>query len=175
MAPEILHGQAYTKSVDWWSYGTLMFEMFTGLPPFYSTDVQQMYTKIITAPLVIPDFISPEGRSILQGLLERDPAKRLGDAKIIKAHPFFRVSLPFACKTNNLQFAQGMDWQKLVEKEIVPPYIPPVGKDPASVEMIADEFKNQKVEMTYVENKLTTEQQANFKNFTYVSTGVLDQ
>jgi serine/threonine protein kinase len=27
----------------------------TGLPPFYSTDVQQMYTKILTAPLVIPD------------------------------------------------------------------------------------------------------------------------
>jgi len=35
-APEVLEGKGYGKEVDWWSFGTLMFEMFTGLvrPPF---------------------------------------------------------------------------------------------------------------------------------------------
>jgi RAC serine/threonine-protein kinase len=42
LAPEVLEGNGYGKAVDWWSFGTLMFEMLTGLPPFYSQDVQVM-------------------------------------------------------------------------------------------------------------------------------------
>lgn len=152
LAPEVLQGSAYGKAVDWWSFGTLMYEMLTGLPPFYSTDVQQMYTKILTAPLVIPDYVSPEARSLLMGLLERNPNKRLQDPKIIKAHPFFK----------------GIDWDKLLEKEIEPPYVPPV-KSKEEVTMILDEFKNQKVEMTFVDAKLTESQQQNFAGFTYVA------
>jgi serine/threonine protein kinase len=51
---QVLEGNGYGKAVDWWSFGTLMFEMLTGLPPFYSQDVQVMYQKIMTAKLVIP-------------------------------------------------------------------------------------------------------------------------
>ncbi len=47
LAPEILQGKSYGKAVDWWSFGTLMYEMLTGLPPFYSQDVQEMYNKIM--------------------------------------------------------------------------------------------------------------------------------
>ena len=45
----MLEGNGYGKAVDWWSFGTLMYEMLTGLPPFYSQDVQVMYQKIMTA------------------------------------------------------------------------------------------------------------------------------
>jgi serine/threonine protein kinase len=55
LAPEILEGGGYGKAVDWWSFGTLMFEMLTGLPPFYSQDVQQMYSKIMSAKVKYPD------------------------------------------------------------------------------------------------------------------------
>ena len=35
LAPEVLIGKGYTKAVDWWTLGILLFEMITGLPPFY--------------------------------------------------------------------------------------------------------------------------------------------
>eukprot|EP01125_Pyxidicula_operculata_P008527 TRINITY_DN2857_c0_g1_i2.p1 TRINITY_DN2857_c0_g1~~TRINITY_DN2857_c0_g1_i2.p1 ORF type:complete len:403 (+),score=103.12 TRINITY_DN2857_c0_g1_i2:58-1266(+) len=77
LAPEVLEGKGYGKAVDWWSFGTLMFEMLTGLPPFYCEDVQLMYAKIMTAELEIPDCISGDAVDILSKLLERDPEKRL--------------------------------------------------------------------------------------------------
>lgn len=39
--------------------------MLTGLPPFYCEDVQQMYTKIMTADLQFPDVISDTARDLL--------------------------------------------------------------------------------------------------------------
>lgn len=34
MAPEILKGDGYTKCVDWWCLGCLIYEMLLGIPPF---------------------------------------------------------------------------------------------------------------------------------------------
>eukprot|EP01114_Cavostelium_apophysatum_P015811 TRINITY_DN438_c0_g1_i5.p1 TRINITY_DN438_c0_g1~~TRINITY_DN438_c0_g1_i5.p1 ORF type:complete len:382 (+),score=103.60 TRINITY_DN438_c0_g1_i5:237-1382(+) len=90
LAPEVLEGKGYTKAVDWWSFGTLMYEMLTGLPPFYSQDVQQMYFKIMHAKLEIHDSWDEPTKSIILGLLERDPSKRLADSSQIKAHPYFK-------------------------------------------------------------------------------------
>ena len=72
----------YGKSVDWWSLGTLMFEMLTGWPPFYDRDIRAMCEKILHAPLTFPqrfdDTISEDARSIVEGLLQRDLSMRLG-------------------------------------------------------------------------------------------------
>ena len=103
LAPEVLEGNGYGKPVDWWSFGTLMYEMLTGLPPFYSQDVQVMYQKIMTAKLVIPETISSDAASLLRGLLERDPAKRLQDPEVIKAHPYFK----------------SVDWKAMTRKVIL--------------------------------------------------------
>jgi serine/threonine protein kinase len=123
LAPEVLNGEKYGKAVDWWSFGTLMFEMLTGLPPFYCEDVQKMYQKIVSAQLTIPPNFSPEAKNIIEKLLDRDPRTRLQDPKHVKAHPWFAP----------------IDWEKLENKEIAPPFIPPV-KDPKSTIMVDPGF-----------------------------------
>ena len=72
-----------------------------------------MYQKILHDPLVFGDDISPQARSILTGLLTRDPTQRLGvnGAEEIKKHPFF---------------AKNIDFNKLLKKQIQPPFKPSV-------------------------------------------------
>lgn len=56
LAPEILRGEPYDQSVDWWSFGTLLYEMFTGIPPYWSDSPLEMYKKILFEPEI--DFPS---------------------------------------------------------------------------------------------------------------------
>ena len=46
LAPEILMNSGHDTTVDWWSLGVLIYEMMTGITPFYSTDPMIMYDKI---------------------------------------------------------------------------------------------------------------------------------
>eukprot|EP01126_Amoeba_proteus_P045067 TRINITY_DN5033_c0_g1_i1.p1 TRINITY_DN5033_c0_g1~~TRINITY_DN5033_c0_g1_i1.p1 ORF type:complete len:443 (-),score=99.64 TRINITY_DN5033_c0_g1_i1:212-1540(-) len=154
LAPEVLEGKGYGKAVDWWSYGTLMYEMLVGLPPFYCEDVQQMYTKIMTAELEIPDTIDPDAAHLLVQLLERNVDKRLQDPKLIKAHPYFA----------------SIDWEKLLEKKITPPYIPEVS-GLEDISHIDDVFLNEKVTVSDEgEDEDSTSldgNSGNFAGFTY--------
>jgi len=79
------------------------------------------------AKLEVPDSLDEATKSILIGLLERDPTKRLSDPPAIKAHPYFK----------------GMDWEKLLRKEITPPFIPPV-KNKEDVSMVDPAFTSEK-------------------------------
>jgi serum/glucocorticoid-regulated kinase 2 len=54
LAPEILENKGHGKAVDWWSLGTFLYEMLWGLPPFYDTNVQRMYQKILQSQLKFP-------------------------------------------------------------------------------------------------------------------------
>jgi serum/glucocorticoid-regulated kinase 2 len=65
--------------------------MQTGLPPFYDENVNTMYQRILTDPLNFPLDMPSEARSVMTGLLQRDPSKRLGahGSEEIKKHPFF--------------------------------------------------------------------------------------
>ncbi|CAN6628283.1 serine/threonine-protein kinase Ypk1p [Trichomonascus vanleenenianus] len=112
LAPELLLCKGYTKVVDWWTLGVLFYEMLTGLPPFYDQDTNEMYRKILQEPLRFPEDMDREARSLLTGLLNRDPEKRLGinGAADIKAHPFF---------------AQ-IDWKRLMAKKYAAPFKPAV-------------------------------------------------
>jgi hypothetical protein len=46
IAPEIILYQPYGKSVDWWAYGVLLFEMLAGQPPFDGEDEDELFTAI---------------------------------------------------------------------------------------------------------------------------------
>ena len=48
LAPEIIEGKGHGQAVDWWSLGSILYEMLTGLPPFYSKDREKLFQTIKT-------------------------------------------------------------------------------------------------------------------------------
>ncbi|ELR11956.1 PHprotein kinase domain containing protein [Acanthamoeba castellanii str. Neff] len=157
LAPEVLEGKEYGKEVDWWSYGTLVYEMLVGVPPFYSEDVQVMYRKILNDPVDVkaikerdPD---PAAADLIQGLLERNVQKRLVDPEVLKKHPYFA----------------SIDWEKLNRLEITPPFVPAVkGDDDTS--QIDPTFTRQKPALSIAgEDVLSKTAQQQFMNFTWVA------
>jgi len=129
LAPEVIKGEKYTKSVDWWAVGILVYEMLTGAPPFYDNDIQKLFHKITAGDLLVPDNLTSDAGDFLAKLLTRDPTKRLSDPAKIKAHPWFK----------------SLDFEKLEAKEIQPPFIPKVaGAD--DLAEIDPEFLKQSVQ-----------------------------
>jgi RAC serine/threonine-protein kinase len=154
LAPEILDGKGYGKAVDWWSFGTLMYEMMTGLPPFYCEDVQQMYNKIMSATLNIPETMSAEAGDLITKLLERDPDRRLQDPAQIRSHPFFA----------------SINFTALAAKEIAPPFKPEV-KGEMDINNIDAAFTDEPVNMSDddEEGDVSATDDGGFAGFTYVA------
>jgi len=154
LAPEILDGKGYDKAVDWWSLGTLIYEMLTGKPPFYASHTLEMYRKILSEELKFPDYVSQKSRALLLQLLERDPNKRIGsdfdDAEEIKTHQFF----------------EGVQWMKFLSREIDPPFKPPV-RDPMDISQFDERFTNQSIQESPAAHTLTDREQQQFKDFSY--------
>jgi serine/threonine protein kinase len=73
---QILENKGHGTAVDWWSFGTLLYEMMCGLPPFYDTNVQRMYTKILSSPLRFPSYLSDDARSVRARARERPKRRR---------------------------------------------------------------------------------------------------
>ncbi|CDO95931.1 unnamed protein product [Kluyveromyces dobzhanskii CBS 2104] len=160
LAPELLLGQGYTKVVDWWTLGVLLYEMLTGLPPYYDEDVPKMYKKILQDPLRFPDDFDKDAKDLLIGLLCRDPKRRLGyhGSDEIKSHPFFHQ----------------LSWKRLKMKGYIPPYKPPVmgAMDTSNFDQ---EFTREKPIDSVVNEFLSESVQQQFGGWTYVGSEQLGQ
>lgn len=89
----MLISDSYGRQVDWWGLGIVMYEMMVGRLPFYSKDHDELFESILSNEVRFPRTLSTEAKSLLSGLLIKEPSKRLGggpeDANEIKMHPFF--------------------------------------------------------------------------------------
>nr|AML79336.1 putative LOV domain-containing protein [Galphimia gracilis] len=95
IAPEIITGTGHSSAIDWWALGILLYEMLYGRTPFRGKNRQKTFANILHKDLTFPSSIpvSLAARQLINALLNRDPAFRLGSntgANEIKQHPFFR-------------------------------------------------------------------------------------
>ncbi|KAJ5502443.1 hypothetical protein N7463_005317 [Penicillium fimorum] len=155
LAPELLLGNGYTKTVDWWTLGVLLYEMLTGLPPFYDENTNEMYRKILQEPLTFPssDIVPPAARDLLTRLLDRDPVRRLGanGAAEIKSHHFFA----------------NIDWRKLLQRKYEPSFRPNV-VDARDTENFDVEFTREAPQDSFVDGPVLSQtMQQQFEGWSY--------
>lgn len=114
LAPEIIRSKDYGKAVDWYSLGILVFEMLAGYPPFYHENHVLLYESVLEGNIKFPSHFDPKASDLIQKLCATDVTQRYGAMKggcnDIKTHPWF----------------SGVDWQKLYNRRIRPPYVPHV-------------------------------------------------
>lgn len=66
IAPEILLGQKYSFSVDWWSFGVLLYEMLIGQSPFQGDDEDELFESIRMDVPHYPRWITKEAKDLLE-------------------------------------------------------------------------------------------------------------
>lgn len=59
----------------------MIYEMLSGRPPHYNKNRKQMLQDIVEKPIEMKPYFTTEAKSLLKGLLERDPSKRLGSTE----------------------------------------------------------------------------------------------
>ncbi|XP_025411745.1 putative protein kinase C delta type homolog isoform X3 [Sipha flava] len=164
MAPEIIKGQKYNQSVDWWSFGILLYEMLVGKSPFSGCDEDALFWSICNEQPQYPRYLSVDSKSVLVALLEKDATKRLGaleanhSADDVMRHAFF----------------SSMDWCKLERRELEPPYMPRV-YHPLDTHYFDKHFTKEKPRLTPVDKTiLQSMDQSQFDGFTYTNPNVTD-
>ncbi|XP_064593616.1 RAC-beta serine/threonine-protein kinase isoform X3 [Zonotrichia leucophrys gambelii] len=159
LAPEVLEDNDYGRAVDWWGLGVVMYEMLCGRLPFYSADHERLFELILLGELRFPKSLGPESRSLLAGLLKKDPKERLGggpgDAREVMQHRFFA----------------GIDWLDVVQRKLVPPFRPQVTSE-VDTRYFDEEFTAQSITVTPPErcellDSPDCDHQTHFPQFSY--------
>ena len=154
LAPEVISDGKHSKAVDWWAFGCIIYELLTGLPPFYSENINEMYNKTLTQPLYLPPYMNEDTKDFLRKILRKDPIERLGSKGFseIKSHNFFK----------------NMNFDDVFNRRLIPEYIPPTNS-PSDVQHIDQDFLSQAPESFNPLNGIVVPENNPFKGFTYVA------
>ncbi|XP_014207611.1 atypical protein kinase C isoform X2 [Copidosoma floridanum] len=167
IAPEILRGEDYGFSVDWWALGVLLYEMLAGRSPFDIAGASEnpdqntedyLFQVILQKTIRIPRSLSVKAASVLKGFLCKEPAERLGCGSRnaftdIMNHPFFKA----------------IDWEMLEQKQVTPPYKPRLNSD-RDLANFPPEFTDEPVHLTPDDPRVIERiDQTEFEGFEYVN------
>ncbi|XP_021695830.1 serine/threonine-protein kinase N isoform X5 [Aedes aegypti] len=158
LAPEVLTETSYTRAVDWWGLGVLIFEMLVGESPFPGDDEEEVFDSIVNDEVRYPRFLSLEAIAIMRRLLRKNPERRLGsserDAEDVKRQAFFR----------------NIVWDDLLLRKVKPPFVPTI-RSAEDVSNFDEEFTSERAALTPPKDPrvLTESEQTYFKDFTYMA------
>uniref|UniRef100_A0A8C6RI02 protein kinase C n=1 Tax=Nannospalax galili TaxID=1026970 RepID=A0A8C6RI02_NANGA len=160
LAPEVLTDTSYTRAVDWWGLGVLLYEMLVGESPFPGDDEEEVFDSIVNDEVRYPRFLSAEAIGIMRRLLRRNPERRLGsterDAEDVKKQPFFRT----------------LSWDALLARRLPPPFVPTLSGR-TDVSNFDEEFTGEAPTLSPPRDPrpLTAAEQAAFRDFDFVAGG----
>lgn len=130
MAPEVIKGEDYDFSADWWSLGCVAYDMLTGGPPFTGHTNEKIMDKVVHSKkyLKFPFYLSLDAKDFLRKLLQSNPEKRMdidGNFEQMKNHRFFRY----------------LNWDDIIQHNTdkLPPILPVI-TDPILAENFDEEF-----------------------------------
>lgn len=107
MAPEVFGGKSYSRAVDWWALGVMVYEMIDGRTPFNAKTNRLIKERIVNVDLKFSTRFTEDAKDFVSKLLTKDEHERLGAGEFgfehIKNHPWFR----------------GLDWDEVARKEAV--------------------------------------------------------
>jgi len=116
LAPELVLGRGHNKSVDYWAFGIMIYEMQAGYSPFSDANMDQsvICRNIIKAKLDFDKGFDPDCKALVKALLSREVNARLGNLKggtdDIKNHRWW----------------SGFDWKGYYEQKKKAPMIPAI-------------------------------------------------
>lgn len=125
LAPELIKGEDYSYSVDWWTFGIILFEFLNGFTPFRSSNLLETLHKIVKGHLVYPPsmkFVNDECKDLISTLLNVNPNERLTDPSLIRSHRYFIA----------------VDWVALYHKKVQVPFKPTI-QSPTDTENFEDQ------------------------------------
>jgi serine/threonine protein kinase len=131
VAPEVLKGENYGNSADWWSLGCVTFDLLTGNPPFTGNNQKKIMDRVIKEKPKYPFYVTSTSIEVLNKLLNKNPAKRFDvDAEWEKFQKF--------------QFFRHYKFKDIEARKVTPP-IQPIITNPEDAENFDDEFRNMKL------------------------------
>uniref|UniRef100_A0A8C0XPA5 Serine/threonine-protein kinase N1 n=1 Tax=Castor canadensis TaxID=51338 RepID=A0A8C0XPA5_CASCN len=160
LAPEVLTDTSYTRAVDWWGLGVLLYEMLVGESPFPGDDEEEVFDSIVNDEVRYPRFLSAEAIGVMRRLLRRNPERRLGsterDAEDVKKQPFFRT----------------LGWDALLARRLPPPFVPKLSGR-TDISNFDEEFTGEAPTLSPPRDArpLTATEQAAFRDFDFVAGG----
>lgn len=122
VAPEMFARKQYKYSVDWWSLGVILYQCCYGISLFKEANSKMTIHSILTKPITfeangVKATPNPARDDFLDSLLCRDVTKRLGSSN---------EGLGFKNDIVTHTWFEGIDWELVDTKQLLPLYIPKV-------------------------------------------------